>query len=130
MSGAMIAVHAAMAAAAAEAARAKIADAFRLKDATAPERAVPLDQLGVTVDEKVLGELIDSGVIRGVDSRGRLTVIGDDLRLPKAYYFDEVTFLASRDNKKQSAQVRSLLIGLAIAFGLLGAGLVAVLVQR
>ena len=128
MSGAMIAVHAAVAA---NAARAKIADAFRLKDATAPERAVPLDQLGVIVDEKVLGEFIDSGVIRGVDSRGRLTVIGDELRLPKAYYFDEVTFLASRDNKKQSAQVRrSLLIGLAIALGLLGAGLVAVFVQR
>jgi hypothetical protein len=128
VSAAMIAVHAAVAA---NAARAKIADAFRLKDATAPERAVPLDQLGVTIDEKVLGEFIDSGVIRGVDSRGRLTVIGDELRSPKAYYFDEVTFLASRDNKKQSAQVRrSLLIGLAIAFGLLGAGLVAVFVQR
>ena len=127
MSGAMIAVHAAVAA---NAARAKIADAFRLKDATAPERAVPLDQLGVAIDEKVLGEFIDSGVIRGVDSRGRLTVIGDELRLPKAYYFDEVTFLASRDGKKQSAQVRPVLIALAIALGLLGAGLVAMLVQR
>ncbi len=125
MSGAMIAVHAAVAA---EAARAKIADAFRLRDATAPERAVPLDQLGVTIDEKVLGEFIDSGVIRGVDSRGRLTVIGDEVRPPKAYYFDEVTFLASRDNKKQSAQVRTLLIGLALC--LIGAGLVAVIVLR
>lgn len=127
MSGAMIAVHAAVAA---NAARAKIADAFRIKGATAPERAVPLDQLGVTIDEKILREFIDSGVIRGVDSRGRLTVIGDELRSPKAYYFDEVTFLAGRDNKKQSAQVRSLLIGLAIVLGFLGAGLVAMLVQR
>ena len=127
MSGAMIAVHAAVAA---EAARTKIADAFRLKDATAAERAIPLDQLGVAIDEKALGEFIDSGVIRGVDSRGRLTVIGDELRQPKAYYFDEATFLASRDNKKQSAQVRTLLIGLALALGLIGAGLVAVLVQR
>ena len=127
MSGAMIAVHAAVAA---EAARAKITDAFRAKNATAPERAVPLDQLGVAIDEKALGEFIDSGVIRGVDSRGRLTVIGDELRQPKAYYFDEATFLASRDNRKQSAQVRTLLIGLALALGLLGAGLVAVLVQR
>ena len=127
MSGAMIAVHAAVAA---NAARSKIADAFRLKDATAPERAVPLDQLGVTIDEKVLGEFIESGVIRGVDSRGRLTVIGDELRPPKAYYFDEVTFLASRDNKKQSAQARSLLIAGALALALLGAGLVAILVQR
>ena len=127
MSGAMIAIHAA---AAADAARATIADAFRLKGATAPERAVPLDQLGVAIDEKALGEFIDSGVIRGVDSRGRLTVIGDELRQPKAYYFDEATFLASRDNKKQSAHVRTLLIGLALALGLLGTGLVAVLVQR
>lgn len=127
MSGAMIAVHAA---AAAEAARAKIVDAFRLKGATDPERAVPLDQLGVTIEEKALGEYINSGVIRGVDSRGRLTVIGDELRQPRAYYFDEAIFLASRDNKKQSAQVRTLLIGLALALCLLGAGLVAVLVQR
>ena len=127
MSGAMIAVQAAVAA---NAAREKIADAFRVKGATAPERAVPLDKLGVTIDEKVFGEFIDCGVIRGVDSRGRLTVIGDYVRQPKAYYFDEATFLASRDNEKQSAQVRSVLIGLALALGLLGAGLVAMLVQR
>ena len=127
MSGAMIAVHAAVAA---EAARTKIVDAFRVKNAMAPERAVPLDQLGVDIDERALGEFIDSGVIRGVDSRGRLTVIGDELRQPKAYYFDEATFLASRNNKKQSVQVRTLLIGLALALCLLGAGLVAVLVQR
>ena len=127
MSGAMIAIHAA---AAADAARAAIVDAFRLKGATAPERAVPLDQLGVTIDEKVLGELIDSAVIRGVDSRGRHTVIGDEIRPPKAYYFDEVTFLANRDGKKQSAQVRTVLIGLALALALIGAGLVAILVQR
>ena len=127
MSGAMIAIHAA---AAASAARAKIADAFRLKGATAPERAVPLDQLGAAIDVKVLGEFINSGVIRGVDSRGRLVVIGDELRPPKAYYFDEATHLANQGGKKQSAQVRSVLIALAIAFGLLGAGLVAMLVQR
>ena len=127
MSGAMIAIHAA---AAANAAREKIADEFRVRGATAPERAIPLDQLGVTIDDNVLREFIDSGVLRGVDSRGRLTVIGDELRPPKAYYFDEVTFLARRDGKKQSAQVRSVLIALAIALGLLGAGLVALLVQR
>ena len=127
MAAAMIAIHAAVAA---NAARAKIADAFRLKGATAPERAVPLDQLGVTIDEKVLGEFINSGVIRGVDARGRPTIIGDEVRPPKAYYFDEVTFLASRDGRKQSAQVRPLLIALAIALGLVGAGLVAILVQR
>src|SRR5687768_777031 len=127
MSGAMIAIHAA---AAANAARAAIADAFRLKGATGPERAVPLDQLGVTIDEKVLGEFIDSGVIRGVDSRGRHTVIGDDISPPKAYYFDEVTFLANHGGKKQRAQLRSVLIGLAVALGLIGAGLVAILVQR
>lgn len=127
MSGAMIAIHAAVAA---NAARAKIADAFRLKDATAPERAVPLDELGVAIDENVLGEFIESGVIRGVDSRGRLTVIGDELRSPKAYYFDEVTFLAARDNRKQGAQARSVLIALAIALGFLVAGLVAIFVRR
>ena len=77
MSGAMIAVHAAVAA---DAARTKIAEAFRVKGATASERAA--------------------------------------------------AFVASRDNNKQSAKVRTLLIGIALALLLVGVGLVAILVQR
>jgi hypothetical protein len=46
--GAMIAVHAAHAAAQAQA---RVLDAFRVRNATAPERALPLAELGLSRDQ-------------------------------------------------------------------------------
>ncbi len=67
----MIAVQAATAA---KKERARIIDAFRLQQATSPERARPLDELGIPMSDRSLATYIRAGVIRGVDTRGRLAV--------------------------------------------------------
>ena len=79
--GAMLAVHSA----AATEAKKKLVDAFRIRGATAPERALPLPELELTSDDRGLGDLISSGVIRGVDPRGRPTVIGYEEARVAAY---------------------------------------------
>ena len=112
MNGAMIAVHAANAAAAKS--REKVLDAFRMQGATAPERARSLAELGVANDDKAFGKFVAAGVIRGVDSRGRPTVIGDAVNRTVAYYLDEPAFVAQRDQKTGGSQRRALLIMLIV----------------
>ena len=90
----MIAIHAA---AAAQKAKTDALDAFRIHGATAPERARPLHDLGLGGDSTAVAELIAAGVVRGVDSRGRLTVLGDIVDRVEGYYLDEVAFIANRD---------------------------------
>ena len=127
MNGAMIAVHAANAAAAKS--RDKVLDAFRTQGATAPERARPLAELGLSNDEQAFGAFVAAGVIHGVDSRGRPTVIGDAVNRTVAYYLDEPAFVVQRDRKSNGTQKRALVI-LAIvlvAFNLLMFGILLAL---
>ena len=111
--GAMIAVQAA----AAGEAKKKVVDEFRIRGATAPERALPLPELGLSDDASV-GELISSGVIRGVDPRGRPTVINYEDARVAAYYLDEGAYIAHRD-RGVGSRTRAVLIVLAIVGALL-----------
>ncbi|HVF40333.1 MAG TPA: hypothetical protein VM939_10560 [Gemmatimonadaceae bacterium] len=120
MSGAMIAVHAAVAAKARE----TVLDAFRAQGATEAERARSLAELGVKPDDDALKELISSGIIRGVDARRRPTVIGDDLHRPTAFYLDEVARTADDAGKRRSGSTAlKWLAVITIVVALVAAGL-------
>ena len=110
---AMIAVHAANAAAQAQA---KVLDAFRVRSATAPERALPLAELGLSSADRTLGALIASGVVRAVDSRGRPAVIGHESARPAGFYLDEGAYISQRDRRTQTSR-RVVLVALAVLFG-------------
>jgi hypothetical protein len=121
----MIAVNAAVAA---ENQRRRVLDAFRVHGATAPERALPLADLGLAHGDNAFAEFLKVGVIRGVDPRGRPAILGyEDSRIA-GYYLDEPTYIAHRDGKK-SKDAKLALIILGITLGcLLIAALIAVLV--
>ena len=125
MNGALIAAHAANAAAARS--RQKVLDAFRMQGATAPERARPLAELGVPNDDKAFGKFVAAGIVRGVDSRGRPTVIGDAVNRTVAYYLDEPAFVAQRDGKSGSTQRRTALIVVLVLVALVAVLVGAVL---
>jgi len=102
--GVMIAIHAAVA----QKARCDALDAFRIHGATAAERARPLRDLGFGDGNTAVAELIASGVIRGVDSRGRLTVLGATIDRVEGYYLDEVAFIANRDGTGRASSGKRL----------------------
>ena len=95
--GTMVAIHAATVAAAAAKAQTRVLDPVRTHDATAPGRARTLAEIGLA-DDAAIRMLMEAGVIRAVDSRGRLTLIGDSLDRVAGYYLDEVAYVAHRDN--------------------------------
>jgi hypothetical protein len=112
--GVMVAIHAA---AAAQKAKTDALDAFRVHGATAAERARPLRDLGLTLETDAVAKLIESGVVRGVDSRGRLTVLGDSIDRVEGYYLDEVAFIANRDGtdrRTNSSAVKWVICSLAV----------------
>ena len=114
---ALMAAHVARVAAKA---REKVLDAFRLRGATAPERAVRLTELGLASDDEALTAFIASGVVRGVDSRGRPAVIGYEDSRAETYYLDEGAWIAARD-RRTSSESR------AVAIVLLVVGLILLL---
>ncbi len=122
MNAALIAANAASAAAAKS--RQNVLDAFRTHGATAPERARPLAELGIADGDKAFGAFVAAGVIRGVDSRGRDTVLGDAVSRTVAFYLDEPAYVAQRDRKmggkQRKAELVALVIALALALVLLG----------
>ena len=103
----MIAVQAAHAAAKA---KTKVVDAFRIRGATAPERAVSLTELGLASDDRALGALITSGVVRAVDPRGRPVVIGYESSHIAGYYLDEVAYIAERDRPARGPGRRAAIV--------------------
>ena len=125
--GAMIAIHAA---AAAVKARADVLDAFRLKGATAPDRARALYDLGLQLDNHALPEFFTSGVLRGVDARGRAVMAGEMSGAGDRFYLDEAAFIAVRDGAGGAANRHQvLLVAVAVGVMLLG-GLLAYLMAR
>ena len=112
---ALIVAHAASVAAKA---RTRILDSFRLRDATSAERALPLAEFGFPASDRELAAFIKAGVIRGVDDRGRPTVIGYENARVAGYYLDEAAYIAERDRKARSgsrAAVLAIVIALVIA---------------
>ena len=121
--GTMVAIHAATAAAAAAKARTKVLDTFRTHDATAPTRARTLAEIGLAADDAV-GKLIEAGVIRPVDSRGRLTLLGDSIDRVAGYYLDEAAYIANRDGAERASSRKAALIVCAVLVVVAGAALV------
>lgn len=112
--GTMVAIHAATVAAAAAKAKQQALDAFRTHDATAPDRARTLAEIGLAADDAAVGSLIEAGVVRGVDSRGRLTVLGDSIDRVAGYYLDEAAYIADRDGKNGTSSRKQALVILGI----------------
>ncbi len=126
--GAWVAIHAATTAAAAQKAKTRVLDCFRSHDATAPDRARALPELGLAEDDKAVSELLSAGVVRGVDSRGRPTVIGDSIDRVSGYYLDEVAFITLRDAKNRpSSRGTVVAVFIVTALVVLGAALVVIM---
>jgi hypothetical protein len=106
MTGAMIAIHAAAAAKA----RTNVLDTFRVRGATAADRSLRLEQLGLRPEDPALLEMLKSGVVRGVDARGRDTIIGDEMSRPETFYLDEPTLIAQRDRGATTPNQRAILV--------------------
>lgn len=125
--GAMIAIHAAAAAAKA---RAEVLDAFRLKGATAPERALALYDLGLALDNTALREFFASGVLRGVDARGRAVMAGEMSGAGDRFYLDEAACIAQRDGAGAASRRQQLvLVAVSLVVLLLG-GLMTYVIRR
>jgi len=107
----MIVIHAAHAAAKS---REKCLDTFRVQAATAPERARPLAELGLPNDDKSFAALVAAGIIKGVDSRGRPTVIGDAVSRTVAFYLDEPELVAQRDLKTSKSRRGAIIVGIVV----------------
>ena len=105
--GANVAIMAAAASSAR--ARQRVLDAFRVAGATAPERARPLAELGLTLDS-TLEACVNAGVVRRGKRDGEL-------------WLDESAYIARRDGGERKAAKAVVIVSL-IALALL---LVAVL---
>ncbi len=103
MNAAIIAATTASAAAAAKA-RQNILDSFRLRGATAPDRARTLRELGLDRDMTALDALMKQGIVRGIDHRGRPAVHGEANGRYDGYFLDESAFVAYRDGAAGLAQ--------------------------
>ena len=123
--GAMIAIHAAAAAAKA---RSDVLDAFRVRGATAPDRARPLYDLGLALDNAALREFFAAGILRGVDARGRAVMAGEMSGAGDRFYLDEAAFIAERDGTAGTVRSRQVLL-IAFGVGLLLLGLVVFLLK-
>jgi hypothetical protein len=99
--GAMIGVIAAASARA----DADLLERFRIAGATAPERAQPLDRLGVSDSPGVTRYLTDGVICRSPSAADR-------------YYLDEVALAAYRRRKRPAMVVAGLVVmGLALILG-------------
>ena len=90
----------------------RVLDAFRIADATAPERARSLESLGLS-EAREVAELIESGIV----ARG-----GRDL-----WYLNEGAYIAHRDARRVRVS-RVMVVVLACAVFVLGA-LIGVLLR-
>lgn len=120
---------AAQASAAAAKARQNVLDSFRLRGATAPERARTLRELGLDRDMSALDALLKQGVVRGIDNRGRPAEHSESRGRYDGYFLDESAFVAHRDSSHTSSQKQAVVV-LAIITALLVAVLGAMLVMR
>lgn len=119
------ALIAASASAAAAKARQNVLDSFRLRGATAPDRARTLRELSLDRDMPALDALMKQGIVRGIDHRGRPAVHGEANGRYDGYFLDESAFVAHRDAGASGSQKQAvvllvvfaalLLVGVALA---------------
>ena len=114
--GAMIAIQAAASAAKA---RTRILDAFRIHGATAPERARPLEELGLSPQDHTLLRCITVGVVRGVDARGRPVILGDATARVAGFYLDEAEWVRQRDRANRPGKRLWLVLLVIVTIALL-----------
>jgi hypothetical protein len=105
------AVIAAVAAARARRVR-DVMDAFRLADATAPDRARSLDEIGITAPAEV-AMLSEAGIVVQDPRTG-------------AWWLSEHAYVAHRDQQPKKA-IRVLLVFIAIALVIVAAGMLALM---
>lgn len=120
--GAMVAI---MAAAAAAKAREEALDAFRLNGATGADRARTLAQLGLEENTALRGELLNDGIVRGLDARGQLLPAGKDAMRATTFYLDETALIAVRDNPTSARKAGRIAVVIVIAIILIFIGVVA-----
>ena len=96
-----------MAAASSARARQRVLDAFRIAGATAPERARPLDALGLKLDA-TLEACIRADVVRRGKRDGEL-------------WLDEAAYVARRDGNERKAVKLVIILMLALLLGTLAA---------
>lgn len=106
------AVIAAMAAARAQRVR-EVLDAFRLADATAPERALSLDEIGIAAAAEV-AMLSEAGIVLQDPRTG-------------GWWLSERAYVAHRDRQPKKA-MRTLLLFITITLLIVGIGMIVLLV--
>ena len=89
-----------------------ITDAFRLADATSPDRATTFDALSVDADQSETRRLISDGVLAPARQEG-------------FWYLNEVAFIAHRDARHVRLRVAVLVVVL-VALAFLATGMVLV----
>jgi hypothetical protein len=94
----------------------KVVDAFRIADATSPERARGFDEVGVDRGQSVVDDLLHRAVLAPGRREG-------------TFYVDERGYIAHRDERRRRARLAMLLM-VVIALGVMGAGLLAALGAR
>ena len=92
-----------------------VLDAFRLAGATAPERARPLQQLGLTQSDEVIALARQHVLVHELATDG--------------WYLDEAAYIAQRDVRPKRA-VRLLLVFVGIALAIVGVGMVMLIRTR
>ena len=105
------AVVAAMAAARAQRVR-DVMDAFRLADATAPDRALSLDEIGIAAPAEV-AMLSEAGIVIQDPRTG-------------GWWLSERAYVAHRDQQPKKA-VRTLLVVVLVTLGIVGVGMIVLL---
>jgi hypothetical protein len=94
----------------------KVIDAFRLADATAPDRARSFEELGVDPRQSIVDDLVRRSVLAHGRRQG-------------TFYVDERGYIAHRDEHRRRSRLAILLV-LAIALAVMGAGLLTALSAR
>jgi len=92
-----------------------VLDAFRLAGATAPERARPLVELGLTQSPEVVAFARQRVLVHDVST--------------DAWYLDEAAYIALRDVRPKRA-VRLLLMVVGLALAIVGIGMIALIRTR
>ena len=89
-----------------------VMDAFRLADATAPDRALSLDEIGIAAPAEV-AMLSEAGIVVQDPRTG-------------GWWLNERAYIAHRDQQPKKA-IRVLLVFIAIALVIVAIGMVALL---
>jgi hypothetical protein len=94
----------------------RVVDAFRLADATAPERARSFEEIGIDPRQSIVDDLVRRDVLAPGRKGG-------------TFFVDERGYIAHREQRRRRARLAMVLV-VVIALGVMGAGLMAGLGTR